>query len=196
MTAGSKDEWGQRLVSYLGVDEKELPVVEIIDTTRGEPKRYRHKGEIKLETLVSFLESFKAGKIEKYMKTEDIPNANEGPVYKVVGRNFQSEVIDNNKDVLVKFYAEWCGHCKKLAPIYKTVAETLKENEMIKLVEIDATKNDVEGISVHSFPTVYLYQAGKKKTPLKFEGDRTEEGITKFLQEKCTNPIKLPKADL
>jgi len=196
LTSGAKDEWGQRLVGYFGLSESELPVVEVVDMSAGEPKRYRHKGEIKAAALSNFFEDYKNGKIEKFMKSEEIPTTNAGPVYRVVGKNFKDEVLDNDMDVLVKFYAEWCGHCKKLAPIYQTVAETLKNNKKLKLVEIDATKNDVEGVSIHSFPTVYLYQSGKKSTPAKFEGDRTEEGITKFLQEKCTNPIELPKKDL
>jgi len=196
MVAGSKDEWGQRLVSYFGLGEEDLPVVEVVDASAGEPKRFRHKGAIAADALKTFLEDYKNGKIEKYMKSEEIPKENPGPVYKVVGKNFKSEVMTNDMDVLVKFYAEWCGHCKKLAPIYQTVAETLKNNKKLRLVEIDATKNDVEGQAIHSFPTVIFFPAGKKDSPVKFEGDRTEEGITKFLQEKATNPIELPKKDL
>jgi len=52
------------------------------------------------------------------MKSEEIPADNSAPVKIVVGKNFNKIVIDNEDDVLIEFYAPWCGHCKKLSPIW------------------------------------------------------------------------------
>ena len=40
----------------------------------------------------------------------------------VVGKNFDSIVNDPTQDVLIEFYAPWCGHCKSLAPKYEELA--------------------------------------------------------------------------
>lgn len=39
--------------------------------------------------------------------------------------NFEDIVINDEKDVLVEYYAEWCGHCKAFAPTYEKIANKL-----------------------------------------------------------------------
>ncbi len=188
-------DWGQRLLPYFGIDEKELPVVEVLAVVNSEPHRYRHTGKIELEDLNSFLADYKEDKIVRFMKSEPVPEKNPGPVFTVVGKSFKAEVMDNDMDVLVKFYATWCGHCKTLAPIYVEVAKALEHNKKLKLVEVEATKNDIQGMNIQGFPTVKLFAAGHKDAPVDLSGDRTKEGIIKFLKEKCTNPISEQKTE-
>jgi len=56
------------------------------------------------------------------LKSEEIPAHNDEPVKVLVGKNFEEIVYDETKDVLVEFYAPWCGHCKSLAPKYDELA--------------------------------------------------------------------------
>lgn len=61
-----------------------------------------------------------AGKLEATIKSEDPPEKNDGPVKVVTAKTFD-EIVRSGNDVLLEFYAPWCGHCKSLAPIYEKV---------------------------------------------------------------------------
>jgi len=56
--------------------------------------------------------------------------------------------MDSTKDVLVEYYAPWCGHCKSLAPIYEELAQSLKSNPNVLIAKMDATANEAEGVNV------------------------------------------------
>lgn len=52
--------------------------------------------------------------------------------------NFDKIVLDTSKDVLVEFYAPWCGHCKSLAPVYEKVAAAYKGEKDVVIAKLDA----------------------------------------------------------
>jgi protein disulfide-isomerase-like protein len=54
--------------------------------------------------------------------------------------NFDQVVLDPTKDVLVEFYAPWCGHCKQLAPTYDKLATVFKQEPEVVIAKIDADK--------------------------------------------------------
>jgi len=58
------------------------------------------------------------------LKSEPIPDSHqEGSVRVVVANNFKDVVLKEDDDVLIEFYAPWCGHCKALAPHYEEAAK-------------------------------------------------------------------------
>lgn len=105
----------------------------------------------------------------------------------IVGKTFDKIVKDKSKDVLIEMYAPWCGHCKNLEPIYKELGKSLKKEKNLVIAKIDATANDIpDEYKVEGFPTIYYAPANDKDNPLKFEGDRTVEGFTKYLENHAT----------
>jgi len=185
----------QRLAEYIGVNTAKVPAI-MLSHAAGEVTKYRYTGEINKASIVDFVKKYNAGSLEKYLKSEEIPDHQEGHVKVLVGKNWDQEVINNDKDVLVKFYAPWCGHCKSLAPKWDKAAELLAKNPNIVIAKLDSTANEVPGVAVKGFPTLKFYPGNNKKSPIEYEGDRTEEGIIAFLKSKTTHPwVELPKSD-
>jgi len=74
-----------------------------------------------------------------------------------------------------------------LAPHWDSAAKALLHNKNIVIAKIDSTANEVPGTNIRGFPTLKFYPNGKKDAPIDFDGERTEEGIIKFLKEHTTH---------
>lgn len=86
------------------------------------------------------------------------------------------------KNVLIEFYAPWCGHCKKLAPILDEAAATLQSEEDVVIAKMDATENDVPGeFDVQGYPTLYFVTPSGKK--VSYEGGRTADEIVDYIRK-------------
>jgi len=84
--------------------------------------KYKFTSDITNDNLSSFVDSYKAGTLAKFLKSAEVPATNDEAVKVIVGTTFNDLVINNDKDVLVEFYAPWCGHCKTLEPKYLDAA--------------------------------------------------------------------------
>lgn len=143
-----------------------------------------------MDTFEAFLKDLKAGKLEPHIKSEAIPENNEGPVKIAVAKNFEEVVTKNGVDTLIEFYAPWCGHCKKLAPVYDELGEKL-ENEDVAIVKMDATSNDVPShFDVRGFPTIYWVPKDKKDSPVRYEGGRELEDFVKYIAKHSTKELR------
>ena len=84
-----------------------------------------------------------------------------GKIVEVNESNFEKEVINSDKKVLIDFYATWCGPCKMLEPVVEEVAN---ENENLKVVRIDVDKNVnlVYKYNIQAMPTLVVVQNGQE----------------------------------
>jgi len=184
-----------RLAEYIGITAKDLPSLRIHDT-RTDLKKYTLDGEITEAAINQFVDDWESGKLKANLKSEEIPTTQEGDVVVLVGKSFNDIVLDPTKDVLVEFYAPWCGHCKKLSPIYDELAANLRHNKNLVIAKMDSTANEVDTVSVQGFPTIKFWPANNKAAPMDFNGDRTVEGFTKFLKENSVNTVEDKREDL
>lgn len=72
-----------------------------------------------------------------------------------------SSLINQDKPVLVDFFAEWCGPCKMMAPILKEVKDALGESVSILKVDVDKNQAIASRMQVRGVPTLILYKKGQ-----------------------------------
>lgn len=174
------DGLGARLSEYIGVTAADAPCVRLVKFVNGELQKYKVNSS-STEDLTSALADFNAGNSQPFYKSQPVPETNDEPVKVLVGDNFDSMVLESNKYVLVEAYAPWCGHCKKLEPIYNELAEKLLGQEDLVIAKMDSTANEHSAISVKGFPTLKLFTPGNA-TPVDYNGDRSLADLVKFLE--------------
>ncbi|KAI0264425.1 thioredoxin-like protein [Gloeopeniophorella convolvens] len=100
---------------------------------------------------------------------------------------FDEVVLNKEHDTIVAFTAPWCGHCKRLKPIYEDVAKTFlsESNCIVANVDADAEANRplATKYGIQSFPTIKFFPKGGE--PVAYEGGREEADFVKFLNENC-----------
>ncbi|XP_066539001.1 protein disulfide isomerase family A, member 7 [Hoplias malabaricus] len=190
----NREEFQEELEEEFGLglsDGGELPVI-TIRTGAGDKYYMQEEFTRDGKSLEKFLEDYFAGRLKRYIKSEPVPESNDGPVTVVVADTFEEIVNNPEKDVLVEFYAPWCGHCKNLEPKYTELGEKLFRDPNIVIAKMDATVNDVPpGYDVQGFPTIYLAPAGQKDQPRRYEGGREVNDFINYLKREATNPLVL-----
>ncbi|XP_030455068.1 protein disulfide-isomerase [Syzygium oleosum] len=172
-------EAGQGAFQYFGLKEDQVPLI-VVQTNDG--KKYL-KPNLQPDEIAPWVKEYKEGKVPQYRKSEPIPQDNSEPVKVVVAESLQEVVLNSDKNVLLEFYAPWCGHCKKLAPILDEVALSYESDAKVLIAKFDATANDVpsDTFDVKGYPTLYFRSASGKVVP--YDGDRTKEGIIDFIEK-------------
>lgn len=85
----------------------------------------------------------------------------EKAILEVTEENFESEVLNSDKKVLIDFYAEWCGPCHMLSPIVEEVAKSNTDIKVVK-INIDNSQSLAIEYGVMSIPTLVVMNEGKE----------------------------------
>ncbi len=97
--------------------------------------------------------------------------------------NFESEVINSEKPILVDFWAVWCGPCKVIAPEIEKLAEEKSQDLKIGKLNVDENRDTAIKYSISSIPTLLLFKKGEvvKKLVGIMSKDKILTEISQFL---------------
>ncbi|MDX6721956.1 MAG: thioredoxin 1 [Solirubrobacteraceae bacterium] len=83
-----------------------------------------------------------------------------GTLNDVTDNNFQAEVLESEKPVLVDFWAPWCGPCRVVAPVLEEIAAERDDLTIVKL-NVDENQQTAAQYGVMSIPTMILFKNGQ-----------------------------------
>lgn len=107
--------------------------------------------------------------------------------------NFKDQV--GSGPHLIMFFAPWCGHCKRLAPVWEELAVThnKKEEKEVTIAKVDCTQQTAlcSAQDVTGYPTLKFFKAGfEKEDGVKYRGNRDLAALERFIQEKLGNEVE------
>jgi thioredoxin 1 len=79
----------------------------------------------------------------------------------VTDANFESEVLQSEKPVLVDFWAEWCGPCRMIAPIVEEIAREYNGTLKVGKMDVDANPQVSMQFGIRSIPTLLIFKGGR-----------------------------------
>lgn len=175
-----------------GYEDDVLPNIIYFDLEKQYTHTRRDEAEFTPENIAAWINGVMDGTIEKEIKSQEIKETQESNVYYLVAKEYEEKIMEDvSRDKFIKFYAPWCGHCKKMAPIWEELADLLEPlKDKLLIAEMDATENDVPDTKVHvrGFPTLAYYN---KDGPQLFQGgDRTIPAFVKFILKNCSDELK------
>jgi len=154
-----------------------------------------YRGARTLSELKVFVESMKEEKGKDKAETADkVPEAPPKSDVKFLDiDSFEGEI--GSGVTFVKFFAPWCGHCKRLAPTWDELAGKFSSADDVTVAKVDCTSDDNKNKGlcseqgVNGFPTLHIYKDGKKVE--EFSGKRTIEGLEAFVEKHRTKKDEL-----
>jgi len=113
----------------------------------------------------------------------------DGPSYTttLTPENFNN-IVGRDKGVLVEFYAPWCAHCKRLAPVYELVAQAFQREKSVVIARLDAIAHPEikEHFSITGFPTLKWFPANQEVlAPEDFKGSRTAPLLVEWVNAQA-----------
>jgi len=193
VTVDADEEDHKRILEFFGMKEDEVPGMRLIRLEEDMAKYRPESAALEEANIRKFVGDFLDGKLKQHLLSEEVPEDwDKEPVKVLVGKNFEEVAMNKDKNVLVEFYAPWCGHCKQLAPIWDQLGEAYKDHENIVIAKMDSTANELETVKVQGFPTLKYFMAGDNKV-VDYNGERTLEGLKKFLESGGKDGAGVPE---
>ncbi|XP_028620123.1 protein disulfide-isomerase-like protein of the testis isoform X1 [Grammomys surdaster] len=171
----------KRVFEYFQISKVNVPSVQILNLSSD--VRYKMPtDDITFESLKKFCNSFLSKTAKKHKSSEEIPKYwDQGPVKKLVGKNFNVVVFDKEKDVFVMFYAPWSEKCRVLFPLLEELGIKYQNHSTVIVAKIDITANDIQLANPEQYPFFRLFPTDSQEAVM-YKGEHTMKGFCDFLE--------------
>jgi thioredoxin 1 len=156
------------------------------------------------QLMKEFCQNFIDGKLLPFVKSQDRPENDADPTHPgltiVVSSSFDEIVLNEEKDVFLDVYADWCGPCRTVAPHIINVAHVLKnlgvKNITICKLDCDSNQTNKKYLPETTIPNIKLFPKGKqnKENSIKYSAQRNAPSILQFLHDNASEKFDLPAA--
>ncbi|XP_070581397.1 thioredoxin domain-containing protein 11-like [Ptychodera flava] len=182
-----------RLGIQLGLNEAALAIIDIKNEAE-----YILQVPFSRVHMQSFITSYTMNELPRQLRTSNVhqrcPNCGDVSVTEVTTDNFNDIVLDVEKDVVLLYYAPWCGFCLRIHPVYLSLAQVFKSAKHLTVARLNADINDLPWeFTVVSYPAILFYPAGHKSWSGAFpiDQDISLESLSIYVLEHAVQPIDL-----
>ncbi|KAF9156260.1 protein disulfide-isomerase precursor [Linnemannia schmuckeri] len=173
--------------------KEDWPAFAVQDVNTAEKFPLEQNNEpLTVERIKQHISDIVAGIHKAKVKSEAVPESNAENVKIVVAYTYEEIVHDKEKDVLIEYYAPWCGFYKRLAPIFDELGALYKGSNIV-VAKLDATANDLPlsvPFSTSGYPTIKFKKAGTKDY-IEYNGERTTAAFISFLEKNAVKKVEV-----
>ncbi|KAF4576966.1 protein disulfide-isomerase precursor [Pleurotus pulmonarius] len=147
------------------------------------------------EVVEDWLHQFINGKLEPSLRSAPIPETQDEPVITVVGKQFGEIVLDDSKDVFIEFYTTWCGHCKRLKPVWHSLGEKYAPlKDKVTIAKMELIENELPPSAPFRVPGVpaFKFKPAGSREFIDYDGHRSLEDFVAFVQDHARNNLEKP----
>ncbi|CAH1794398.1 unnamed protein product, partial [Owenia fusiformis] len=152
------------------------------------------------ENIVSFILNYTEGNLHRHLRSDDLNTQDchykdpEPCIVEVTSKTFRTIVLDSKKDVLLLYYAPWCGFCASLAHVYLALARYFHNAKDIVFARINGDTNDLPWqFTADKYPSIQFYPARRKADSVSYPEflPKTLPNLIKFILKYSTKSLKL-----
>ncbi|KAI5067350.1 hypothetical protein GOP47_0017878 [Adiantum capillus-veneris] len=180
------EELSRPTLMLYGMDADE-PVVTAFNY--GDGSKFLLEESLTLESLKEFCKQLVSGARKPYYKSQPIPLEEKEDVQIVVGKSFESIVMDTSKDVFLEVYTDWCAKCDAANKAVKAIGKHFKDVASLIIAKIDASANEHPLLQVEDYPYFLFYPANKKTNPIPGPKKWSTKKLVQFIHKHATVPL-------